>query len=55
MKVNLTVNFEDRYVPSPINPDSLIKVPFVESVINNVYFHLADTLNFKWNFQALLK
>ena len=55
MKVNLTVNFEDRYVPSPINPDSLIKVPFVESVINNVYFHLADTLNFKGNFQALLK
>lgn len=55
MKVNLTVNFDDRYIPSSINPDSLIKVPFVESYINNVYFHLADSVNFKGNFQALLK
>ena len=52
MKVNLSVNFDDRYIPSSINPDSLIKVPFVESYINNVYFHLADSVNVKGNFQA---
>ena len=55
MKVNLTVNFEDRYIPLAINPDSLIKIPFVESFINNVYFHLADTLNVEGVFLEVLK
>lgn len=44
MKVNITLRFEDRFIPSPNNPDSLIKVPFQPYYINDVYFHLADTL-----------
>lgn len=50
MKVNLLMKFEDRYIPSPNNSDSLIKVPFKATVINDVYFHLADTLNYKGEF-----
>jgi outer membrane protein assembly factor BamA len=44
MTVHLVVKFEDRLVPSAQNPDSLVRVPYRETKINRVYFHLADTL-----------
>jgi hypothetical protein len=50
MKVNVVMKFEDRYVPAPNKSDSLIRVPFKATVINDVYFHLADTLNYKGEF-----
>ena len=50
MKVNLTLRFEDRFIPSPSNKDSLIKVPFQATVINKVYFHLADTIYYSGSF-----
>ncbi len=44
MTVHLVVKFEDRLVPSLQNPDSLVRVPYRETKINKVFFHLADTL-----------
>ena len=55
MKVNLVVKFEDSYIPDPNNSDSLIKVPFKTTVVNDVFFHLADTLNYKGDFYKELK
>jgi outer membrane protein assembly factor BamA len=55
MKVNLTIKFEDRFVPDPNKKDSLIRVPFNVYQINNVYFHLADTLNFEGSFTDAIK
>lgn len=43
MTVHLTMRFEDRLVPSLQNPDSLVRVPYRETKINKVFFHLADT------------
>ncbi|MFM7643550.1 MAG: BamA/TamA family outer membrane protein [Sphingomonadales bacterium] len=50
MTVYLMVKFEDRMVPSAVNPDSLIRVPYRETKINRVYFHLADTLQVEGTF-----
>ena len=50
MKVNLTMQFQDRLIPDPTNKDSLLKVPFRETFINNVYFHLSDSLGFDGGF-----
>ncbi|MFN5505572.1 MAG: BamA/TamA family outer membrane protein [Flavobacteriia bacterium] len=50
MTVNLVVKFEDRLVPSVQNPDSLVRVPYRETKINRVYFHLADTLQVSGTF-----
>jgi len=55
MKVNLVFIFEDRYIPSPNKSDSLIKIPFRATVVNDVYFHLADTLNYKGYFYKELE
>jgi outer membrane protein assembly factor BamA len=55
IKVNLILEFTDRLVPDPSNKDSLKKVPFRQSVINNVYFHLSDTLNVKEGYTAIMK
>jgi outer membrane protein insertion porin family len=50
MTVHLIVQFEDRYVPSVSNPDSLIRIPYRETKINKVFFHLADTLSVSGTF-----
>lgn len=50
MTVHLVVKFEDRLVPAAQNPDSLVRVPYRETKINRVYFHLADTLQVAGNF-----
>ncbi|MEN9699948.1 MAG: hypothetical protein RLZZ301_1146 [Bacteroidota bacterium] len=55
MTVHLTMQFADRVIPSPENPDSLIHVPYRETKINQVFFHLADTLNYNGNFVATQK
>jgi hypothetical protein len=44
MTVHLTMRFEDRLVPSVQNPDSLVRIPYRETKIQQVYFHLADTV-----------
>ncbi len=55
MKVNLILEFNDRLIPDPNNKDSLKKIPFKETFINNVFFHLADTLSVKGSFSELIK
>lgn len=50
MTVHLVVKFEDRLVPSAQNLDSLVRVPYRETKINRVYFHLADTLQVAGSF-----
>lgn len=52
MRVRLVMQFDDRYVPSEQNKDSLVRIPYVEMEISNVYFHLSDTINVKENFVA---
>lgn len=54
MKVNLVLEFLDRLVPDPIIKDSLRKVPFRATEINNVFFHLSDTLSVKGSFSNLM-
>ena len=54
MKVNLVLEFLDRYIPDPNNKDSLKKVPFRSAEINNVYFHLSDTLSVKGSYSRLM-
>jgi outer membrane protein insertion porin family len=55
MKVNLVMRFEDKIIPSPNNPDSIIRVPFQATQINNVYFHLADSAYMKESLSAILR
>ena len=38
MTVRLIVQFDDRYVPSEVKKDSLIRVPYVEMSVSDVYF-----------------
>jgi hypothetical protein len=55
MKVNLTLEFTDRLVPDPKKKDSLILIPFRQTLINNVNFHLSDTLTVKGVFSNLIQ
>ena len=52
MTVHITMRFEDRLVPSLQNPDSLVRVPYRETKINKVFFHLADTAFMQTSFTA---
>ena len=52
MTVTLGIRFTDRLVKSEMYGDSLVAVKFKEFRVKNVYFHIADTTNFKGNFQA---
>ncbi|MBM3186356.1 MAG: BamA/TamA family outer membrane protein [Bacteroidetes bacterium] len=54
MKVNLILEFLDRFVQDPNNKDSVKKVPFYSTEIKNVYFHLSDTLNVKGSYSNLM-
>ncbi len=49
LTVSIGVSFADRFV-KPISKDTLIRTPHIETYINNVYFHLADTTNFEGSF-----
>ena len=55
MKVRLIVQFDDRYIPSELKKDSLIRVPYVEMTVSNVYFHLSDTMSMDASFAQLMK
>jgi len=55
MRVRLIIQFDDRYIPSEAKKDSLIKVPYTEMTIANVYFHLSDTLNSDSSFALQMK
>ncbi len=55
MKVRLQVHFDDRFVPSDVKKDSLIRIPYVEMTVANVYFHLSDTINMDSSFTQLMK
>ncbi|MFM7682958.1 MAG: hypothetical protein ACKO7P_09450 [Bacteroidota bacterium] len=54
MKVNLVLEFLDRFLQDPNNKDSVKKVPFYSTEIKNVYFHLSDTLNLKGSYSNLM-
>jgi len=49
LTVNIGLNFGDRYI-KPISTDTLIRTQHVETYINNVYFHIADTIHYKGSF-----
>ncbi|MEJ6777786.1 MAG: BamA/TamA family outer membrane protein [Crocinitomicaceae bacterium] len=54
MSVHLGVRFGDRLVKPSENKDSLIQVPHKETFINQVYFHIVDTLNFSGSFSTYM-
>ena len=54
MNVNLVLEFTDRLVPDSKKKDSLIQIPFRQTTINNVFFHLSDTLNVKGVFSDII-
>jgi len=51
MTVSLGVEFSDRLVRSEVYKDSMVKVKHKQTLIKNVYFHIADTTYFKGNFK----
>lgn len=51
MHVDLGIVFGDRAVRSAENRDSLILLPHKKTYINEVYFHIADTLKYSGNFK----
>lgn len=54
-RVTLGVRFTDRLVKSEMYKDSLVAVKFKETRVKNVYFHIADTINFKGNFRQTVE
>lgn len=50
MKVNIGVQFGDRLVISKEKKDSVLHIKHEEAFIQNVYFHLADTLKAEYSF-----
>lgn len=54
MKVDLRMKFGERSVRSPENRDSLIFIPHQKTTIDEVFFHIADTLQFEGNFVAYM-
>jgi hypothetical protein len=53
--VTLGVRFTDRLVKSNMYKDSMVAVKFKETRVKNVYFHIADTINFKGNFRQTVE
>ncbi len=51
MTVKLGIEFSDRMVRSEYDRDSLVKIPHKITYVKDVYFHIADTLNFNGNFK----
>lgn len=50
MSVTLGIQFGDRYLKSSENRDSIIQLKHQVTIINNVYFHISDTLNYEGSF-----
>lgn len=55
MKAKLTLNISERAVPLKDFPDSVIYVKYKKTDISNVYFHIADSINFEGDFIDSLK
>ena len=55
MSVKLVLNISDRAVPSKDIPDSIIYVKYHKTKIDEVYFHIADSLYFQGNFKDSLR
>jgi outer membrane protein assembly factor BamA len=51
MAVKLGIQFTDRLVRSPINPDSLISIKHKTTYIKDVFFHISDTTYYRGNFK----
>ncbi|MFN5633901.1 MAG: BamA/TamA family outer membrane protein [Flavobacteriia bacterium] len=54
MKTNLIIFISDRMVRSSTDRDSLIPIKHQNTIINNVYFHIADTIYYKGNFKKYM-
>ena len=50
MGVILNMKFNQQFVPLNENSDSLVVRPYLYTKINNVYFHLSDTIHVQGNF-----
>ncbi|XOV68416.1 MAG: BamA/TamA family outer membrane protein [Fluviicola sp.] len=55
MKVDLTIVFGDRTVRAEESSDSLIQIKHKKYVVEDVFFHLADTLQYEGNFAQMMK
>lgn len=55
MTVKLGIEFSDRMVRSEYDRDSLVKIPHKITYVKDVYFHIADTLNFNGNFKKTVE
>ncbi len=54
MSVDLTIVFGDRTVRAEASSDSLIQIRHEKYVIDEVFFHLADTLQYDGNFVEMM-
>lgn len=54
LTVDIGLNFGDRYI-KPINTDTLIRTKHVETYINKVYFHIADTIHYNGSFMGKMR
>jgi len=50
MTVDIGVQFGDRFI-KPVNMDTLIRAKHQETFVNNVYFHIADSINYDGSFR----
>ncbi|MDC3252702.1 outer membrane protein assembly factor [Crocinitomicaceae bacterium] len=55
MQVDLGIVFGDRMIRSSKNRDSLLFVPHKRTYINEVYFHVADSLRYNGNFKNTIR
>jgi len=55
MRVKLGIEFSGRSVRSEYDIDSLIKIPHKITYVKDVYFHIADTLNYIGNFKKTVE
>lgn len=54
-KVTLGINFSNRMIIDPSNPDSVISVPHQSTRVRKVYFHISDTSYFEGNFKDTME
>ncbi len=55
MSVDLTIVFGDRTVRAEESSDSLIQIRHKKYIVDEVFFHLADTLQYEGNFTKMMK
>lgn len=55
MSVNLTIVIGDRTVRVNPSSDSLIQIKHKKFIIDEVYFHMADTMQYEGNFLEMMK